>query len=187
VAPGDTGGSGLSTVGRLNIAGDAVFGTTGALNQVAHLKLEIGGGTLGNYDQVNLNGVTSALTLSNVDLELSTVNGFDPSTLTIASHTSGHLNMDGSILFLITGAQSTVTGTFANQGAADPGLPTYGTFTLDGQPFAISYQASFSGNSFTGGNDVAIMAIPEPNSMSMLAGSIGVALGLQRLRRRRRS
>jgi hypothetical protein len=32
---------------------------------------------------------------------------------------------------------------------------------------------------------VAIMAIPEPNSLAMLAGSMGLALGLQRFRRRR--
>ncbi|EDY16433.1 hypothetical protein CfE428DRAFT_6052 [Chthoniobacter flavus Ellin428] len=58
---------------------------------------------------------------------------------------------------------------------------------MGGQEFAISYQASFSGGTFEGGNDVAIMAIPEPNSLSMLAGSLGVALGLQRIRRRRSS
>ncbi len=59
----------------------------------------------------------------------------------------------------------------------------YGT---NGQEFAISYEANFSTGAFTGGNDVAIMAIPEPNSMSMLAGSLGLALGLQRFRRRRK-
>jgi hypothetical protein len=35
------------------------------------------------------------------------------------------------------------------------------------------------------GNDVVVMAVPEPNSLSMLAGSLGLALGLQRFRRRR--
>jgi autotransporter-associated beta strand protein len=34
--------------------------------------------------------------------------------------------------------------------------------------------------------DLVIQAVPEPNALSMLAGSIGMALGLQRFRRRRR-
>ena len=53
--------------------------------------------------------------------------------------------------------------------------------------FAISYAANFGADTLTGGNDVAVMAIPEPNAMSMLAGSFGLALGLQRFRRRRGS
>jgi hypothetical protein len=65
-----------------------------------------------------------------------------------------------------------------------PGFATvYGT---DGQEFAISYTANFATGSFNdqlNGNDVAVMAIPEPNSMSILAGS----LGLQRFRRRRKA
>jgi len=32
---------------------------------------------------------------------------------------------------------------------------------------------------------VALLVVPEPNAMSMLAGSLGLALGLQRFRRRR--
>ena len=34
--------------------------------------------------------------------------------------------------------------------------------------------------------DLVIQTIPEPNALSMLAGSFGMALGLQRFRRRRR-
>ncbi|HEY3789834.1 MAG TPA: PEP-CTERM sorting domain-containing protein, partial [Urbifossiella sp.] len=40
----------------------------------------------------------------------------------------------------------------------------------------------------TGGSDVAILAVvPEPNALPMLLGSLGLALGLQRFRRHRRS
>ena len=64
-----------------------------------------------------------------------------------------------------------------------------GTYNVGGQLFAISYQADATANgglgSFTGGNDVALMAIPEPNALAMLAGSLGLALGLQRFRRRK--
>lgn len=46
--------------------------------------------------------------------------------------------------------------------------------------------ASTAGFELSGGNDVSLRAlsIPEPNALSMLAGSIGLALGLQRFRRR---
>ena len=36
-----------------------------------------------------------------------------------------------------------------------------------------------------GGTSVALLVVPEPNALSMLAGSLGLALGLQRFRRRR--
>jgi len=39
--------------------------------------------------------------------------------------------------------------------------------------------------SITGGNSVALYAVPEPNTLGMLMASLGVALGLQRFRRRR--
>ena len=35
------------------------------------------------------------------------------------------------------------------------------------------------------GNNVALLMLPEPNSWTMLLGSLGVALGLQRFRRRK--
>jgi hypothetical protein len=36
-----------------------------------------------------------------------------------------------------------------------------------------------------GGTNVALLAVPEPNSWTMLAGSLGIALGWPRFRRRR--
>ena len=87
------------------------------------------------------------------------------------------------------GSANAIAGTFANAGAADGNLTGFGTYNLGGQEFAISYTADINGNlgagSFTGGHDIALMAVPEPNSLAMLAGSLGMALGLQRFRRRR--
>jgi fibronectin-binding autotransporter adhesin len=39
--------------------------------------------------------------------------------------------------------------------------------------------------SISSGNSVALYAVPEPNTLGMLLGSLGLALGLQRFRRRR--
>jgi hypothetical protein len=60
------------------------------------------------------------------------------------------------------------------------------TVTLsNGQQFAIVEDANFSTNSYTGGNDLALIAVPEPSTgVSLLAG-LGSLLGLQRFRRRR--
>ncbi|EDY17462.1 autotransporter-associated beta strand repeat protein [Chthoniobacter flavus Ellin428] len=198
VAPGNTGGvADLSTVGQLNATGAVTLGTASTAG-VAHLSIEVGGNQDGSgvgpgvlnttnsgslqYDRVAMLG--STLTLNNANLDISPVNSFtytDPSY----NNSTQQFNLDGHIFFLITGA-SNVAGTFGNQQGVDPNLPGFNTiYGTDGQEFAISYQASFSGGTFTGGNDVAIMAIPEPNSMAMLAGSLGMALGLQRFRRRR--
>jgi hypothetical protein len=46
------------------------------------------------------------------------------------------------------------------------------------QVFSISYAAD-------GGNDIILMAIPEPSSVAMLLGGIGAALGLRRRRVKR--
>jgi autotransporter-associated beta strand protein len=90
----------------------------------------------------------------------------------------------------------TFTGTFA------PG--TYTLFQTEaptvGNPTPISGAIAnasglmpgfeFSGMiSEVGGDqiDLVIQSVPEPNAMSMLAGGIGLALGLQRFRRRRRA
>ncbi|MEI9894812.1 MAG: hypothetical protein WDN28_13220 [Chthoniobacter sp.] len=37
------------------------------------------------------------------------------------------------------------------------------------------------------GDDIVLQVVPEPNALAMLAGSFGMALGLQRFRRRRSS
>jgi autotransporter-associated beta strand protein len=198
VEPGDSGGPGLTTIGQLNVTGNVTLGTTLGDASTAHLSLEIGGvqdgtgvgaggpNTTNNgalqYDRVAMGGT---LTLNSVTLDISLVNSY---TFTNPSwnNSTQQFNLDGHIFFLITGATG-VSGTFANDsGIVDQNVPgPYTTLNSNGQLFAISYDASFSAGTFSGGDDVAVMAIPEPNSMSMLAGSLGLALGLQRFRRRR--
>jgi fibronectin-binding autotransporter adhesin len=179
-------GVGLTTVGRLNVTGNVTLGS-GMIgsDQTVKLRLEIGGDDRGTeYDQIQL-AATTQLTLANADLVLTTANSFNPTTLAIASPG----NHDGSLLFLFEGSTLTVSGTFQNAGAADPDQLGFGTYTVGGQLFAISYEANFNGgigSAFTGGTDVALMAIPEPNSLAMLAGSLSLALGLQRFRRQNR-
>ncbi|HEY3900883.1 MAG TPA: autotransporter-associated beta strand repeat-containing protein [Chthoniobacter sp.] len=188
VAPGDTGGSGTSTVGQLSVGGNLTLGTnTGLGNGPAHLSIELGGTTAGSsYDQV-LVASGSTVDLNNVSLDVSLINSFIPFSGTVTGSTQ---NLDGNAFYLIVGANTTASGTFANATGSDPNLPGYSTFNVGSQEFAVSYSASYNNGvdsqfAHGSGNDVAIMAIPEPNSLSMLAGSLGLALGLQRFRRRR--
>jgi autotransporter-associated beta strand protein len=86
----------------------------------------------------------------------------------------------GDLFFLIVNGGPTplpINGTFN-------GLPDQASFTFDGKEYRISYFASYNGGfnpSFTGGNDVALIVIPEPTSLwTLTAASIGL-LGCRRL------
>jgi autotransporter-associated beta strand protein len=106
---------------------------------------------------------------------------------TIVANVTGTLNhLD---LFTIILSQTPVSGVFAN--ATFVSGNTY-AFTSDGEDFEINY--AYDGStvtspsefaSITSGSDVALLVLPEPNSFTMLFGSLVVALGLQRFRRRR--
>ncbi|HEY1922282.1 MAG TPA: autotransporter-associated beta strand repeat-containing protein, partial [Tepidisphaeraceae bacterium] len=162
-----------ATTGVLNVAGNVILGSVGA--GVAHLDITLGGTTAGStYDQIAMSAGNLALT--NVELDGALI--YAPTV--------------GDTYYIIAGA-GTTSGTlaFANQQAPDGLSAGLNTITFGGQEFAISFTALYNGgvgSQFTGaGNDVALMAVPEPASLSMLVGSFGLALGLQRFRRRNRT
>jgi hypothetical protein len=62
---------------------------------------------------------------------------------------------------------------------------TYINYAFNPATWSGGNLAAFEAN--TGGNSVALFAVPEPSSLGMLMASLGVALGLQRFRRRRNS
>jgi hypothetical protein len=160
----------------MTVNGDVDLGGTG----LAHLSIELGGTAAGTgYDQLVLtNG--GSLNLANVELDGAFANNFNTSI------------QEGEVFYIIVGSANAipVSQGFTNQGGVDPNFPGFSTINIAGLPFAISYTAAYnggSGSAFSGaGNDVALMAIPEPNAISMLAGSLGLALGLQRFRRGRK-
>jgi len=63
------------------------------------------------------------------------------------------------------------------------GGASFPSITVGTTVFAVSYHATAS--SFTGGNDIALLAVPEPNSAAVLIAGLGSLVGLQRFRRRR--
>jgi len=163
LAPGDTGGTGLTSIGKLNLKGNLFLGTSSTASE-ARLQLELGGGTAGTqYDQIS---ITDGVSLLRVRLELSFVNGFRPGADTN--------------YFLIVGGDG-VLGTFSNQlapSAQSGGLPS---ITFDNQEFAISYTANAAQGTLTGGHDIALHAVPEPSSLALVLGA-GLLLPWRRRR-----
>jgi hypothetical protein len=111
---------------------------------------------------------------------------------TIVTNVTGNLNNDDLFTIILSGTG--VGGSIFSNTTLVANSTYY--FESGGEKFLINYhfsqsafnlaggdQAAFQSN--LGGTDVALLVIPEPNAMSMLAGSLGLALGLQRFRRRR--
>ena len=87
----------------------------------------------------------------------------------------------GDIFFVIANdGTDAISGTFA-------GLANGSLFLVGSQQFKISYTANSVTNSLSGGNDVAIMAVPEPSSAALLLFAFGGAFWLMRCRAQRRS
>ena len=90
---------------------------------------------------------------------------------------------------------STVSGTFSNANSTKVGATTY-QYQSGGAVINYGFDPNAWNNastknlttfdSITGGNSVALYNVPEPSSLAMLVGSLGVTLGLQRFRRKTR-
>jgi autotransporter-associated beta strand protein len=166
------GGSG--TVGSLTIDSGAflnpgnspgILNVDGDYNQAGTLAIEITGLIAGTqHDQVNVDLTTGDFDGS-VTLSGSLVTAF-----------SGGSYANGNLLFILLNDESdAISGTFSGL-AQNAIVANYGGFD-----WKISYTANSAGNTFTGGNDVALMAVPEPNVAALLGG-----LGMLCLLRRRR-
>jgi autotransporter-associated beta strand protein len=141
----------------------------------AHLSLELGrtsafssgggnGATGGDVsDHLNTAG---AVTLNGADLDLS--------LLTTTGYSIGF----NDVLFLIiNGSGSAINGTFGALNGTPTSLSEGSQFTFNSQVYTITYQASFANDSFTGGNDVALLVgIPEPSVMMSLLGGVGLLM-----------
>jgi T5SS/PEP-CTERM-associated repeat protein/autotransporter-associated beta strand protein len=154
LAPGNS--PGIINTGNLSLAAGSL------------LSAEItGSGTVAgtDYDQVNVTGTISLL--GNL-------------TLTLTSYTPA----DGQLIFLINNDLSdTITTGFANVNGGS--LSNNTEFNLAGERWFISYEANYNGgtgSTFTGGNDVALYAVPEPGTWALLALTLTTAIVLRRRR-----
>lgn len=143
--------------------GDALTGslslTNGVLSPGAILELDINGATVGLYDRLVLTGPLN-ITDANLSFLLT---AFDPADF-----------VDQFTIILNNGALP-VTGTF--QGLANGAI-----FPQSGQIWQISYfdDAATPGFELAGGNDVTLLAVPEPGAIVSLIGGLGVLLGFRR-------
>ncbi len=167
VASGATlGGSG--TVGALTIESGAfvtpgnspgILTVSGNYSQAGQYTAEIAGATAGSgYDQISVTG---------------TVNITGGSLVALFS--SGSYALGDKFFILINDDSDAITGTYAGFAQGDV-VTSYGGFD-----WQISYLADSVGNTSTGGNDIALVAVPEPNVAALIGGFGALAL----LRRRR--
>ena len=178
----------VSTSIQTTVASGATLGGTG---MVGALTIETGGThapgnspgiqPVGNYIQngtlaIEINGLTAGTQHDRVDVT-GTVN-ITGSTLSLTS--TGYTAANSDLIFILLNdglASDTITGTFTGLvDGASVGM-------IGGKEFKISYFAngdSAGSPSFTGGNDIALMAIPEPRAA--LLGAISLIALLRRRR-----
>jgi len=129
--------------------------------------------------------------LSAASVELNSDSGSGAAlTLTLAG---GYLPAAGDLFTLLLSG-GTPDGMFSNADTNFIGGSTYG-FSMAGQQWEINYAypgtASGSGmNAATfaaasGGNNVAILAVPEPGSLGLITSALGMTFALRRFRRLR--
>jgi len=167
-------------------------GTLGGSGTVGSVIVQAGGtlapgnspGTLavdGDYSQagtlsVEINGLTAGLLHDQVVVDRTSGDG----TVSISGNLSllfggGYAPANGDLIFiLLNDGTDAISGTFSGI-AQDDIVASYG-----GYDWKISYSADASGSSFLGGNDIALVAVPEPRA-ALLGG-----FGLMALLRRRR-
>lgn len=147
----------------------------------SHFVLQISGPGTTQHDAVSVTGTISIAG----DVRPSYVGGYippDQSNLFVVGGTNIALE---KYFVVINDGSDAVSGVFSNQVTAGNrfnGLVP--TISIGGIEFAVSYSGDFATNSFTGGNDVVLVPIPEPSAVPMIAG--GLALLWLASRRRSR-
>ena len=163
------GGSGSVRALTINAGGFVTPGNSpgiltvnGNYTQVGQYTAEIAGTTAGaGYDQIDVIGTV------------------DISGGSLVTAFTGSYAQNALLFLLLNDDTDAINGTFAGyaQGAT---FASYGY--MDWQ---ISYTADSVNNTFTGGNDIAVMAIPEPSSCTV--AGIGLAMLLGRRSRSRKN
>lgn len=175
----------VSVDGTLNAGSGSGSGTLNVasltLNSGAHLALQVSGTGAGTqYNQVTSTG---AITLGNNIASLDLTVTYNP------TFTLGDLSASDRIYLAIGNLPA--TGTFANTTNiydAAYGRSFDAITASNGSMWALFYGADHTnGATLSGGNDIALYAIPEPTTWAMLLAGFGVLLGMQRFRGRRKT
>lgn len=172
------GGSG-SVAGAVTVHGTLAAGnsigvfSSGNLSitSTGSLEVELGRtGALSNSDRIDVTGTVSLL--GGADLTLTLATGLDQAE-------------NGDIFWLVNNdSTDAVSGSFTRLNGVEIDLSEGSTFDWNSQTWLITYQADMSTLTLGAGNDIAIVAIPEPEWAGLLG--IGFALLLWRQRNQRR-
>lgn len=172
----DPGNSPVST-GILNT-------NTFSLTNSARLAIQIGGvfaggnGTDG-YDQINVLSPTASASVSGGFLDLTDIT-FSP------------LPSDALLFLLVNNGTDAPSGLFSGVTLGGVPVANLNNIVIGGQQFALVNNANFDGVTGLygglpdGGNDIALVAVPEPTCVASLLGAVAV-LGLRRRRSAHRS
>jgi fibronectin-binding autotransporter adhesin len=166
---GTLGGNGTTGPVTVNTGGTLSPGDSPGILHVGNVQLndqstyavELFGTTPGNdFDQLSVTGGVQINGQVALNVSLGT---FDP------------LDFVDVFPIILNDLSDPVQGTFYS-------LPNGATFNVAGQDFIISYQDDASTPEFelTGGNDVSVMAVPEPGSSMLLIGGLLTIVGLGR-------
>jgi hypothetical protein len=153
-----------------------------SLAGTARLTIEIGGTAIGGntaagYDQISILSPTTSATVSNGVLDL-------------VDLTTGPLPPDALLFILVNHGTGGPSGAFGGVTLGGSNVPNRTNIVIGGQRFSLVNTANFDGISgvyggfASGGNDVALVAVPEPATVLTLLGGTATLLGLQRSRRR---
>ena len=175
---GTLGGSGTTGAVTVLSGGTLAPGTSPGILNVGDTVLEAGS-TLG----IEINGAT-------IDTQYDQLNVIGSASLSgLLAVTTSYTPTNGTLFFILANNGSdpfTGAGTFSN--ATDTTGTTVYTFGPDAQQYLISYTGNHTGDGggtfFGTGNDVVLMAVPEPNAAAVLGG-LGVLALLRRKRAQR--
>jgi autotransporter-associated beta strand protein len=168
-----------SISGATVITGTLAPGNSVGTIQTGNLSLA-GGGTLAvelgrnesNVAASDLASVNGTVTLTGANLQLQVYTDYTNPLV-------------GDVYFLISNdSTDAIVGTFSSLDGVTTTLTEGSRFTWNSQEWEITYTANYDTQSVTGGNDLAIIAVPEPGTWAMILGGLGTLIAGQRLRRR---
>lgn len=177
-------GNGGGTLGEVTAAAGSIV-APGSADALGNLTVGSFTANASSYLDLRINSVdvhdtltttlTSGLHLAG-SLRLTVDFGYDPTNsdfLLLIDNTGegnvfDHFNTTGGVI--VTDKFGTNVSFSGNAGTL---------VSLNGEQFKLSYTAGVDGN------DVALLAVPEPSTWAMMVGGFGMLLGVQRMRRSR--